>query len=253
MKNDLQSKVCNKCNENKQIDCFHRDKRTHDGYRNICKSCRSFIEKQYNEKRKDKKREYDKNYVQKNKNKKRKQAHEYYLTHKSEISRYHKEWSKQNSDNRKVYSQNYYSENRDKILDYKKNNREKLNTYRKKLRLKNPTYAISENIRSRIYKVLFNNNIKKTSKTEYLLGCTIKDLKVYLESKFTKGMGWDNYGDWHIDHIKPCASFDLTNINEQLKCFNYTNLQPLWSTKEIAILYGEEDSYVGNLNKGSKT
>jgi hypothetical protein len=52
----------------------------------------------------------------------------------------------------------------------------------------------------------------------------------YLETKFHDGMNWNNYGKrgWHIDHIKPCAAFNLTNVTEQRACFHYTNLQPLW-------------------------
>lgn len=56
-----------------------------------------------------------------------------------------------------------------------------------------------------------------------------KQLKKHLEIKFTKGMSWENYGKWHVDHIKPCAKFDLTKESEQRKCFHYTNLQPLWA------------------------
>ena len=71
-------------------------------------------------------------------------------------------------------------------------------------------------------------------------------LKQYLEKQFTKGMSWDNYGNpngdhtscWHIDHIKPCASFDLTQEDQQKECFHYTNLQPLWA--------------IDNLKKGGK-
>ena len=70
-----------------------------------------------------------------------------------------------------------------------------------------------------------------------LLGCTINKYKKYLESKFypnpTNGeqMTWENYGlhGWHIDHIRPCASFDLTNEKEQLECFNFKNTQPMWA------------------------
>ena len=62
-----------------------------------------------------------------------------------------------------------------------------------------------------------------------LCGCSLEKLKQHLESQFTEGMTWDNKGDWHVDHIKPCASFDLTNPEEQKKCFHYTNLQPLWA------------------------
>ena len=57
----------------------------------------------------------------------------------------------------------------------------------------------------------------------------IHALKDYLQSKFENGMTWENYGKWHIDHIRPCASFDLTDIEQQKICFNYKNLQPLWA------------------------
>jgi hypothetical protein len=54
-----------------------------------------------------------------------------------------------------------------------------------------------------------------------------------LEKQFTKGMNWKNYGKWHIDHIKPCASFDLSLEHEQKLCFHFTNLQPLWAKDNI--------------------
>jgi hypothetical protein len=59
-----------------------------------------------------------------------------------------------------------------------------------------------------------------------------------MESLFLEGMSWDNYGKWHIDHIRPCSSFDLSDTEQQKICFNYKNLQPLWA----------ED----NLRKGAK-
>lgn len=71
-----------------------------------------------------------------------------------------------------------------------------------------------------------------------LTGCSKDDLYSHLESKFTEGMNWDNYGKWHIDHIKPCVSFDLTDTEEQKKCFHWTNLQPLWA--------------IDNMRKGAK-
>ena len=73
-----------------------------------------------------------------------------------------------------------------------------------------------------------------------LLGCSIEHARKHLESQFREGMKWDNHGKygWHIDHIIPCASFDLTDPEQQKKCFNYKNLQPLW--------------WHENLSKGSK-
>ena len=59
-------------------------------------------------------------------------------------------------------------------------------------------------------------------------------LKEYLEKQFEKGMSWKNYGEWHIDHIKPCASFSLINEEEQKECFHYTNLRPLWAEENLS-------------------
>jgi hypothetical protein len=67
-----------------------------------------------------------------------------------------------------------------------------------------------------------------------LLGCTIDFFKNHLESKFVEGMSWQNYGKgWHIDHIIPCVSFDLSKPEEQRKCFHFSNLQPLWAVDNI--------------------
>lgn len=62
-----------------------------------------------------------------------------------------------------------------------------------------------------------------------LLGCSPAALKEHLERQFTSGMTWENQGRWHVDHIRPCVSFDLTDPDEQRKCFHFTNLQPLWA------------------------
>ena len=68
-----------------------------------------------------------------------------------------------------------------------------------------------------------------------LIGCSLEELKKHLESQFKPGMSWKNRGrnGWHIDHIKPCASFDLSKSEEQHKCFHYSNLQPLWAKENL--------------------
>jgi len=67
------------------------------------------------------------------------------------------------------------------------------------------------------------------------LGCTINELKIYLENQFKEGMTWNNYGlfGWHIDHKKPLSLFDLTNRKQFLEACNYINLQPLWCDENI--------------------
>ena len=72
------------------------------------------------------------------------------------------------------------------------------------------------------------HQVKKYNSTFALLGCTIDFFMGYLEAQFKDGMSWANRKRWHIDHIRPCAKFDLTDPAEQARCFNYTYLQPLW-------------------------
>jgi hypothetical protein len=89
-------------------------------------------------------------------------------------------------------------------------------------------YVLVRRLRKRLYDAL--KSAKKSSSALKLLGCSIEELKKHLESQFTEGMSWENHGyyGWHIDHIKPCYAFDLTDPEEQKKCFHWTNLQPLW-------------------------
>ena len=63
----------------------------------------------------------------------------------------------------------------------------------------------------------------------FLIGCDIEYLMYYLQCQFIKGMNWNNYGKWHIDHIRPCYTFDLSKEIEQQQCFHYANLRPLWA------------------------
>jgi len=93
-------------------------------------------------------------------------------------------------------------------------------------------YKLTLLSRSRV-KAALKGRGAKSRKTVQLIGCSIDHLRQHLEAQFTEGMTWDNHGEWHIDHIKPCAAFDLTCERQQLECFNYTNLQPLWASDNL--------------------
>jgi len=94
--------------------------------------------------------------------------------------------------------------------------------------------------------------VNKKHSAVALLGCTVEQAVEYLEKQFLPEMNWNNHGKiWEIDHIKPCASYNLENPEEQKECFNYKNLQPLFITSKIAQEYGYTN-YRGNRNKLDK-
>jgi hypothetical protein len=133
----------------------------------------------------------------------------------------------------------YYIKNHNKILErmkkYHKIHRKERNYYQYLKRINDLNYKLSCLLRNRLNRALERNT--KYGKALFLLGCSVKFLKSYLERRFKTGMNWNNYGrnknNWQIDHIKPCNQFDLRKKSEQKKCFHYTNLQPLWVHENI--------------------
>lgn len=192
----------------------------------------------------------------------RKCAREYYHANKEKIKEYRestknninagrRRWSSENRDKVKKYNKDNYSKNRDQKIEYANNyrfnNRDKINISRKENNYKqtiyqrermksDPVFKLSRVLRSRILSSIKAQNGTKAYGAIELLGCTIKEARDHLEKKFTKGMSWDNHSKtgWHIDHIIPCCSFDLTDPIQQKKCFNYTNLQPLWAFDNLS-------------------
>jgi len=129
--------------------------------------------------------------------------------------------------------------NKDKIREYDKRklkkNKKKILKYRRDyyhLRKNDPSFKLLKNMRTRMWFTL-KNRANKTESTLKVLGCTHNELIAHIEKQFLPEMTWENYGKWHVDHIKPCASFDLSKPEEQAKCFHYSNLQPLWAIDNI--------------------
>ena len=106
-------------------------------------------------------------------------------------------------------------------------------SYRKGRRQTDAGFRIRDNLSSRINSALKAQNIQKSFSTMEICGCTTAELVTHLESQFRPGMSWENRSQWHIDHIRPCASFDLTDPEQQRECFHYSNLQPLWAEENI--------------------
>jgi len=165
---------------------------------------------------------------------------------------YLKQWYLKNIKWKKEYDREYRKKYYNKVrrdrykndYEYRKKIREARNKYGKRpeqkikrnLYLKNKlktdhNYKLIHTIRVRIKDVLRGHS--KSDSTINMLGCTIEELWKHLEKKFKPGMTKENHGKWHVDHIIPCAIFDLSKPEEQIKCFHYTNLQPLWAIDNI--------------------
>ena len=171
---------------------------------------------------------------------KKKYNKEYRLKNREQLNAYKREWSKREEVQKK--KKEYYLKTREKQLQYwveyrkKPKNKKKFKLYFKNWinnRLKtNPSFKLKLQLSHRIYMAL--KGIAKSKKTKELLGCTIEEFWIHLEKSFKPGMTRKNYGKWHVDHILPCSSFDLTKPEEQAKCFHYTNLQPLWASENLS-------------------
>ena len=143
------------------------------------------------------------------------------LTKKQEAS---KKWRDKNKEKIRKYNEKYYQKNKEKIIE------RNIINFRKKFK-EDKNFKSLNNIRRRLRAAI--KGLNKSQKTLDLLGCDISFLWKYLEKKFKPGMSKENYGEWHIDHIVPCASFDLSDPKQQEKCFHYTNLQPLWARENL--------------------
>lgn len=225
--------ICTKCKEEKPEDAFAKQSARPDrNYRaSNCKNC-------YKE------------YRKRNKEKIQKQNRHYYLTKKDnpEFIETRKNYYKNNIKDLLQYKKQYYQNNKQKqkeVLKRKRKTKEwkearnaYLRKYSAKKRQTDIVFKLKTNIRRRLHHALKTKN--KSNSPIKNLGCTVHELKSYLETRFLPGMTWDNWTreGWHLDHIRPLASFDLTDPEQFKQACHYTNLQPLWATS--------------NLSKGSK-
>lgn len=159
-------------------------------------------------------------------------ARKKYEANKEEILKANRISRKKYSEKINAHKKQYYKSNKDIIAKYHAGRKQIRNQAKKLRRQTDIQFRISETLKSRMCGVMKRN---KTDTSSKLLGCTKPELISWLESQFTTGIIWDNYGvKWHIDHVIPIAFFDMTNKSEQLLCFNWSNLQPLPIEDNIA-------------------
>jgi len=165
---------------------------------------------------------------------------------------YNRKWAREHPEKMRESARKYRLANRDKCNEstrrwksrrdpritaavqkrWKERNPGYYNNYQKERRKRDPNFRIRCTLSDRVRRVVSRN--LKSGSSVMLLGCSLADFRIYLESKFDVGMSWDNYGhkkgQWNIDHIIPCALFDLTKPEHQKRCFHFSNLQPMWAT-----------------------
>ena len=195
----IECKPCSKCKKQKDLKEYTKYSKSWDGLRTTCNEC----------------------------------LHEYRMNNKERMTEYNKKYWKETKDIQTKTHKEWKGKNKEHVREYM---REYKRTWEKEQRETNPVFKITKNLRSRLYSALRTQGTHKDVKTFELIGCTPDFLKGYLEAKFLSGMTWDNYGThgWHIDHIRPCVSFDLTDTDQQNECFHYSNLQPLWAADNIS-------------------
>jgi hypothetical protein len=124
-----------------------------------------------------------------------------------------------------AYAAGYSAEHREERRDYG-------NLYQTARRATDPAFKIAGNWRNRINKALAG--LSKSAESEELLGCSWDQFLGHLEILFQAGMTWDNHGEWHVDHIKPLAAFDVSKPEEQRKACHWSNHQPLWAKDNLS-------------------
>jgi len=232
----MEYKKCTKCEVVKEISNFWRRKNS---YRSSCKDCAKEYDREYQktDKRKeyleksktDEKRiEYKKNYMKEyQKTDKRKEYLEKSKTDGKRIE-YKKNYRKEyeSSEKRKEYK------NTEKYKEYKRKYNRKYIKNRKEI---DSLFKLSISIRNRIRESIYQLGFSKHSKTRDILGCEVHEFKIHLESLFTDGMSWENYGKdmsgWQLDHIIPISI--AKNYDELIHLNHYKNFQPLWAIDNI--------------------
>lgn len=236
----METKICKKCGELKNINDFDKSSRSKDGYFYMCKLCKKECSKIYYSKNKESIKINSKKYYKNNIENYRKKHKQYYQDNRDEVLERTKLNQKNNREICSIRSRQWVLNNQDKVIKTKNDFKEKYPNYHTEYisnRRKNDSlFRLIMNVRRRLLLYLKSKNIKKDNKTFEIIGCTPEIIKEHLESKFTEGMNWNNHGEWHIDHIIPLSSAETEE--DVYNLCHYTNLQPLWA--------------IDNLKKGKK-
>lgn len=214
------NKICNMCNIEKSIELFYKDSNLKSGYRGRCKDC---VNIKYNNSNKVYVNDDERICKACNINK---SLNDFFICNKK-TNRYFFICKICHGENRKNYVLNNKEQIKQKRKIYSNDEKNKeRERERNKERYKNDTeYKIKCCLRTRFKQALRNNT--KSSSALHILGCDIEYFKKWISYQFEDWMTWENHGLWELDHVKPCASFNLLLKEEQYTCFNWKNYRPI--------------------------
>ena len=221
--NDCIVKICSKCNCEKLLEEFSANKNGLHGKHSVCKACVRMKSKQHYLLNKEKYAAKQKVYLEKNRDRQLKVQAAWRLKNRSKLA-----------EDGKVYYLNNKEIIREKAKEYNKGYRGRQNLLYNERYISDPHFRISKNM-SRYMHIALSQR-KHGRNWEKFVGYTLSDLIEHLEAKFQDGMNWENYGQWHLDHVLPVSSFHYVSITEESfkRCWCLQNLQPLWAADNMA-------------------
>lgn len=176
-------------------------------------------------------------YVRDNKESLNKKSRERRSKNKSHYRALHKAWREANKEQHRKNAKDWYYRNIDRARanhrTWARKNRDKINSWTREHKSKNPGFKLACQLRVRVSNALKRRGLRRVGSAVKDLGISIEEYKRYLENLFQPGMCWDNYGEWHVDHIIPLASFNLEDPEQFKQATYYTNTQPLWAEENL--------------------
>ena len=233
-------KICKRCSIELDLSKFGKNKNNKDGFSIYCLDCETKRGKEYREKNREKvnngakkwRKENPENYkntikkyleknphmTSKERSKRKRENLEYRKKQNVRL----KEYRIKNIEKIRKKTKEYYYKNKEKV-------RKKSDEWKKNKMKTDGFFRLKKNLRDRIRNLMIGKNIGK--RTKEILGLDYVEFKEYISNKFIEGMSWENYGEWHLDHIIPLC--EAKTEEEVIKLNHYTNLQPLWAKDNL--------------------
>lgn len=174
----------------------------------------------------DKSREYERN-----------KARKLHAANPDKIRSRQRRYYSKNKERMRQIANDARAKNLTKFRNRDKARRNKVYQRKKERWHSDPVYKLGMQLRHSLYRSLRRKSVNKTCSALKLLGCSIDNFVIYIESQFDVGMNWSNWGNgegsWHLDHIVPIALFDISKESHRQRCFHFSNMRPLWAAENL--------------------